>query len=105
MVVEKQFVQESTHDRDVAELWDAINGLRQGDSLIMAELASIKSLLTERCTARLEIITDITLRIKQLEDKYHVLDKLVLKVSLITAALSSVATALAIKLLGKMLGL
>lgn len=90
--------------QSVGELWDAVNGLREGYAAIMAKLASIESLLTERCTSRKAVVDAIEIRIKQLEDKYHVLDKLVLKVSLITAALSSVATALAVKLLGKMMG-
>lgn len=91
-------------EKDVSELWDAVNDLRNGDALIMAKLASIESLLSERCANRKIFVEDLAIKIKVLEDKYHLLDKLVLKVSLITAALSSVATALAVKLLGKMIG-
>ena len=86
------------------DIWEAISELRQGNALIMAELASIKSLLTERCASRTERIVALDVRIKQLEDKYHVLDKLVLKVSLVTACISSIATALAVRLIGAVLG-
>lgn len=92
----------------VAELWEAVNQLRQGDALIMAKLASIESLLTERCATRAQTIQDMVSKIKELQDKYNLLDKIVLKntliVSAITAILSSVATALAVRMLGKTFG-
>lgn len=98
----------STLHQDVAELWTAVNALRQGDAMIMAELASIKSLLTERCASRAQSITEMSVKIKELQDKYNLLDRVVLKntliVSAITAVLSSVATALAVKVLGKLFG-
>ena len=93
----------------VSELWDAVNDLRQGDAKIMAKLASIESLLTERCASRAQTLLDMRADIKTLQDKYNLMDKLLLKntliVSAITALLSSVATALAAKILGKMLGM
>ena len=93
----------------VSELWDAVNELRQGDAKIMAKLASIESLLTERCASRAQTLLDVRADIKTLQDKYNLTDKLLLKntliVSAITALLSSVATALAAKILGKIMGM
>ena len=92
----------------VADLWEAVNKLREGDSLILTKLSAIQTLLEERCTSRQQVITDMRADIKSLQDKYNLMDKLLLKntliVSVITAVLSSVATALAAKMIGKMLG-
>ena len=71
---------------------------------MLAALEGIRSMLGERCEARLQTMESLAKRIKDLEDKYHVLDKTVLKVSvitgIITAVLSSAATGLVIKIAG-----
>ena len=91
-------------DQEIRNLWSVIDDIKNGQSQMLAELSGIRSLLGERCEARLQTMESLARRIKDLEDKYHVLDKTVLKVSvitgLITAILSSAATGLVIRFIG-----
>ena len=98
-----------TLQQGVEDLWDSVNTLRNGNAAIMAKLASIESLLTERCSSRQQDILRLQTDVRTLEDKYNLMDKLLLKntliVSAVTALLSSIATALVAKVLGKMMSM
>lgn len=100
---------------DIAELWEAVNGLRADNAKILAAIEGLRASIEgrnqridERCEYRAEGIEAMNVRIRALEDKYHLLDKTVLRVSIITSAISaffsSTATGIAVISLGKFVG-
>ena len=95
-------------DQDVTELWDSISGLRRDIGQILTQLSSLTTILSERCESRSSALSGLTTRVKELEDKYHILDKTILRVSivvgLISAGLSSIATAAVFVLITKFFG-
>lgn len=89
-------------DQDISELWDAINTIRGQTGELLAQLRALTAALTERCETRGHLICSMGGRIKALEEKYHLLDKTVLKVSLITGAASAVVTSVVTAMLVKL---
>lgn len=89
-------------EQDISELWDAVNAIRGQMGELLAQLKSLTAVLSERCETRGHLICSMDGRIKALEDKYHLLDKTVLKVSLITGAASAVVTSVVTAVLVKL---
>lgn len=93
-------------------LWKEINALKDkvstGFSQVGAQVASILTLLEERCETRSKTIGTMQAQIKALEDKYNVLDRqlvrLVVTTGFTSAIVSSAATATVIKLFGLFIG-
>lgn len=70
--------------------WAAIDGLRTDIGRILAEVQGLTSALGERCEVRAAHQISLEQRMATLEAKYHVLDKTILRVSLVTGAISAV---------------
>lgn len=75
--------------QDIPSIWGAINALRKDMSQILVELQSMAAVLAERCESRAAYQIALEKRIGVLEDKYHLLDKTILRVSLVTGAVSA----------------
>lgn len=70
---------------ELDKVWEAIDGLR-------ALLTRIDTLLQERCNNRGARIESLETKINELEVKYHVLDKTVLKWTVISGLITAVFT-------------
>lgn len=95
-------------EQEVRELWDAIDAMRKVQAEMLTQLSGLTAMLRERCEARFVTLVSLETRVKELEGKYSVLDRTVLRNSIIvggiSALMSSAATAVVVALVMRVFG-
>lgn len=95
-------------EQEVRELWDAIDAMRKVQAEMLTQLSGLTAMLRERCEARSVTLVSLETRVKELEGKYSVLDRTVLRNSIIvggiSALMSSAATAVVVALVMRVFG-
>jgi phage shock protein A len=91
------------NEQEVRDLWGAVNGLRVDVGGVATQVAQVMAMLGERCVSREQRIAAVERQFEEMERRVDALERRVVRMGMVTGAvtalLSSAATALCLKML------